>query len=140
MRRPPLIRATSIHFIKETNMNKDEFQGGARYVGGKVEKTVGDAVDSRDWQVDGVVDQVAGAVQHGYGRARSVVGDAIDSAPELAEEARDHLKAAGERVADTAQKSGKAVAQTVQDTPLLWAVAAALAGYGLAWFVHGRRD
>ena len=41
-------------------MNKDEFQGGARYVGGKVEKTIGDTVSSRDWQVDGVVDQVAG--------------------------------------------------------------------------------
>ena len=45
-------------------MNKDEFQGGARYVGGKVEKAVGDTVDSRDWQVDGVVDQVAGGAQH----------------------------------------------------------------------------
>jgi uncharacterized protein YjbJ (UPF0337 family) len=120
-------------------MNKDEFQGGARYVGGKVEKTVGDAVDSRDWKVDGVVDQVAGGAQHAYGRARSIVGDAIDSAPELADEARDRLKDAGERIADTAQRSGKAAAQTVQDTPLLWAVAAGLAGYGLAWFIHARR-
>ena len=120
-------------------MNKDEFQGSARYVGGKVEKAIGDAVDSRDWKVDGVVDQVAGAAQHGYGRARSVVGDAIDSAPELAEAARDRLKAAGERAADTAQRGGRAATQAVQDTPLLWAVAAAVAGYGLAWFVHGRR-
>jgi uncharacterized protein YjbJ (UPF0337 family) len=102
-------------------MNKDEFQGGARYVGGKVEKAVGDAVDSRDWQVDGVVDQVAGGVQHGYGRARSIVEDAVDSAPELADAARERLKAAG-------------------DTPALWALAAALGGYGLAWFIHGRRD
>ena len=120
-------------------MNKDEFHGGARYLGGKVEKAVGDAVDSRDWQVDGVLDQVAGGVQHSYGRAKSIIGDAIDSAPELAYEARDRLKAAGERVTETAQKTGKAAAHSVQDTPLLWAAAAALAGYGLAWFVHGRR-
>ena len=120
-------------------MNKDEFQGGARYVGGKIEKAVGDAVDSRDWKVDGVVDQVAGGAQHGYGRARSIVNDAIDSAPELAEEARDRLKAAGARIADTAQSGGKAAAQTVQDQPAVWALAAAVAGYGLAWFVHGRR-
>lgn len=120
-------------------MNKDEFQGGARYIGGKVEKAIGDTVDSRAWKVDGVVDQVAGGAQHAYGRARSIVGDAIDSAPELADEARDRLKAAGERVADGAQKGGKAAVQTVQDTPLLWAAAAALAGYGLAWLVHGRR-
>ncbi len=121
-------------------MNQDEFQGGVRYVGGKVEKAVGDAVDSRDWQVDGVVDQVAGGAQHAYGRARSIVEDAIDSAPELADEARDRLKAAGSRIADGAQKGGRAAAQTVEDTPVLWAVAAALGGYALAWFVHGRRD
>jgi len=121
-------------------MNKDEFQGGARYVGGKVEKAVGDAVDSRDWKVDGVVDQVAGGAQHTYGRARSIVEDAIDSAPELADEARDRLKAAGERMADGAQRGSKVAAQTVQDQPVLWALAAAVVGYGLAWFVHGRRD
>ncbi|TVV75754.1 CsbD family protein [Sphingomonas solaris] len=120
-------------------MNKDELQGGARYFGGKVEKAVGDAVDSRDWKVDGVVDQVAGGAQHGFGRARSIVGDAIDSAPALAGEARDRLKAAGERVADSAQRGGKVAVQTVQDQPVIWALAAALVGYGLAWFVHGRR-
>ncbi len=121
-------------------MNKDEFQGGARYVGGKVETAVGNAVDSREWTVDGVVDQIAGGAQHTYGRAKSIVGDAIDSAPALAEDARDRLKAAGEAVADSAQKGGKVAAQTVQDQPVIWALAAAAVGYGLAWLVHGRRD
>ncbi len=121
-------------------MNKDELQGGARYVGGKVEKSIGDAVDSRDWKVDGIVDQVAGAAQHGYGRARSVVNDAIDTAPDLAEDARERLTAAGEKVVDAARKGGTAAVRTVEDTPLLWAAAAALVGYGLAWLVHGRRD
>ena len=50
------------------------------------------------------------------------------------------MKAAGSRIADGAQKGGRAAAQTVEDTPVLWAVAAALGGYALAWFVHGRRD
>ena len=121
-------------------MNEDELKGGARYIGGKIEKAVGDTVDSRDWQVDGVVDQVAGGAQHTYGRVKSIVGDAIDGAPELAEEARDRLKAAGEQVADVAHKQGKVAAETVRDTPALWALAAALGGYALAWFVHGRRD
>ena len=88
-------------------MNKDEFQGGARYVGGKVETAVGNAVDSREWTVDGVVDQVAGGAQHTYGRAKSIVGDAIDSAPALAEDARDRLKAAGEAVADTRRRAAR---------------------------------
>ena len=121
-------------------MNEDEFKGGARYVGGKVEKAVGDAVDSRDWKVDGVVDQVAGGVQHGYGRARSIVEDAVDAAPELAEAARDHVKASAARVADAAQHGGKVAIDTVRDTPVLWGIAAAMGGYALAWFIHGRRD
>ncbi|MET0269050.1 MAG: CsbD family protein [Sphingomonas sp.] len=121
-------------------MNKDEVEGGVRYVGGKVEKAVGDTVDSRDWQVDGVVDQLAGGAENAYGRARSIVEDAVDAAPELARDAHDRLKSAGERAAEVAQRGGEAAARTVQDSPVLWAVAAALAGYGLAWFVHGRRD
>lgn len=121
-------------------MNEDEFKGSARYVGGRIEKTIGDTVESRDWQVDGVVDQVAGSAQHAYGRAKSVIGDAIDAAPELAGEARDRLKAAGERAADTAQKGGKVAVDTVRDTPALWALAAALGGYAVAWLIHGRHD
>ena len=121
-------------------MNEDEFKGGARYIGGKVEKAVGDTVNSREWQVDGVVDQVAGGVRHSYGRARSIIGDAIDGAPELAEEARDRVRAAGDQVADVAHKQGKAAADTVRDTPALWALAAALGGYAVAWWIHGRRD
>ena len=120
-------------------MNKDEFQGGARYVGGKIEKGAGDVVGSRDWQVDGVVDQVAGGAQHSYGRVRAIVEDAIDSAPALAESARDTLKTAGRQVADTAHKGGTAAARTVEDSPLLWAVGAAILGYGFAWLLHGRR-
>ena len=121
-------------------MNKDEFQGGARYVGGKVEKAIGDAVDSRDWKVDGVVDQVAGGAQHTYGRARSIIDDAIDSAPELAEEARERLSAGGRRAAEAARTAGEATADAVKDSPMLWAVAAAMGGYAVAWLVHGRRD
>ncbi|WP_420382740.1 CsbD family protein [Novosphingobium sp.] len=121
-------------------MNKDEFQGGARYAGGKVEKAVGDAVDSRSWTVDGVVDQVAGGAQHTLGRVKSIAADAIDSAPELADEARDRLKAAGGQVVDSVKQGSQAAVQTVQDQPVIWAIAAAAVGYGLAWFIHGRRD
>lgn len=120
-------------------MNKDELQGGARYIGGKVEKAIGDAVDSRTWKVDGVVDQVAGGAQHTYGRAKSIIGDAVDAAPALAEDAADRLKAAGSRVADSAQRGGSIASQSLQNAPALWAAAAGIAGYGLAWLVHGRR-
>ncbi len=120
-------------------MNKDEFHGGVRYAAGKVEKAVGDTVDSRDWQVDGVVDQIAGGARHLYGRARSVMHDAIDHAPELVDDARDRLRSASSRAADQARHGGRIANDTVRDTPLLWAAAAALGGYALAWMIHGRR-
>jgi len=109
-------------------MNKDEFEGAARHLGGKVEKGVGDVVDSHDLQVDGIVDQVAGGAQHVYGRARSVVEDAIDGAPELLHEGGDRLKHAGERANES-----------VRQTPLIWIAAAALGSYALAWLIHARQ-
>jgi len=70
-------------------MNKNELHGGARYLGGKVEKAVGDTVNSREWQVDGVVDQVVGGAENLYGRARSVAEDAVDAAPGFVDAAKE---------------------------------------------------
>jgi len=120
-------------------MNKDELQGGARYIGGKVEKTIGDVGESRDWQVDGVVDQVAGGVQHAYGRAKSIASDVVDSAPELADEARDRLTSATDRAAVVAQHGSKVALDTIREQPAVWALAAGVVGYVLALLIHGRR-
>ncbi len=121
-------------------MNKDEFQGGARYVGGKVEKGVGDVVGSRDWQVDGVVDQVAGGAQNLYGRAKSAVGDIVDGAPELADKLSHDARDVADRTADVARRGAQTAQDSAKDAPLLWALGAAAVGYGLAWLVHGSRD
>ncbi|KQM30093.1 CsbD family protein [Sphingomonas sp. Leaf10] len=106
-------------------MNSDEFEGGIRYATGKVEKAVGDVAGRRDWQADGVVDQVAGGAQHGYGRAKSILNDAIDSAPDLLKDARDRLET---------------TVRAAQDRPLAWALGAIALGYGLGWLIHGRHD
>ncbi len=121
-------------------MNKDEFQGGARYVGGKIEKAVGDTVNSRDWQVDGVVDQVAGGAQNLYGRARSAVEDIVDGAPELADKIGSEAREAADRTTEAARRAARAAQASAEDAPVLWAIGAAAIGYGIAWFVHGRRD
>ena len=121
-------------------MNKDEFQGGARYVGGKVEKAVGDTVNSRDWQVDGVVDQVAGGAQNLYGRAKSAIDDAIDGAPELADKLGSEARDAADRTTEAARRAAASAQASAQDAPMLWALGAAAVGYGVAWLVHGRRD
>ena len=101
-------------------MNKDEFQGGARYVGGKVEKTIGDTVSSRDWQVDGVVDQVAGGAQNLYGRAKSAVADAVDGAPELADKLGSDAREAADRAGQLARQGARTVQESAEDAPLLW--------------------
>lgn len=121
-------------------MNKDEFQGGARYVGGKVEKAVGDTVNSRDWQVDGVVDQVAGGAQNLYGRAKSAIEDVVDGAPELADKIGSDALDAAELAAEAANRCARSAQASAQDAPVLWALGAAAIGYGIAWLVHGQRS
>ncbi|USI72578.1 CsbD family protein [Sphingomonas morindae] len=121
-------------------MNKNELHGNARYVGGKVEKAIGDAVESRDWQVDGVVDQVAGSAEHLYGRARTVAKDALDSAPALVDSAKERLESAADAVRDGAKRGGRLAQERLGDTQVAWLIgAAALGGYALSWLVHGRR-
>lgn len=121
-------------------MNKHEIHGGARYLGGKVEKAVGDAVDSRDWQVAGVVDQVAGASENLFGRAQSAAGNVADATPALIEEARERAGAASERALDAARRgSGTAVTAVRSDEGrILWAAVAALGGYAAGWLIHRR--
>ncbi|MEH3101928.1 CsbD family protein [Sphingomonas adhaesiva] len=121
-------------------MNKHELHGGARYVGGKVEKAVGDLVDSRDWQVAGVVDQVAGGAENLFGRAQSIAGDVTDATPGLIEEARERTartaSKAAERSADVARDAREAVRG---NEGMVMAVGAAIVGYAIGWLIHGRR-
>ena len=59
-------------------MNRDELEGRAEQVKGKVKKAVGDLTDDEQLHDEGVVDEAAGDVQEGYGRARRKVGEAIE--------------------------------------------------------------
>lgn len=121
-------------------MNEHEVRGGARYVGGKIEKAVGDAVDSRDWQVDGVVDQVAGAGENLFGRAQSVARNVADATPGLIDKARETLGDAADRASDVARRGAASAADVARtDQRLWWAAGALVGGYAIGWLVHGRR-
>lgn len=120
-------------------MNKHEVHGGVRYVGGKAEKFVGDVIDDRGWQVDGVVDQVAGAMQHSYGRVVSVAEDAIDTAPGAISDAIDDVRSRAAPVVAATKDGASSLADEVRSNPGLWAVAAALGGYALGWLIHRPR-
>jgi uncharacterized protein YjbJ (UPF0337 family) len=57
-------------------MNSDRMEGAARNVGGKVEDVVGRVTGDLKSQVEGKVQQAAGAAQELYGQAREGAGEA----------------------------------------------------------------
>ena len=59
-------------------MNRDEIEGRAEQVKGKVKKAVGDLKDDERLHDEGAADEAAGDVQEGFGRARRKVGEAIE--------------------------------------------------------------
>ena len=62
----------------EASMNRDELDGKADQIKGKVKKAAGDLTDNDRLHDEGVADEAAGEVQEGFGRARRKVGDAIE--------------------------------------------------------------
>ena len=59
-------------------MNRDELEGKAEQLKGKVKQGVGDLTDNERLHDEGVADEAAGDVQEGYGKARRKVGETID--------------------------------------------------------------
>ena len=59
-------------------MNRDELEGRAEQVKGKVKKAVGDVTDDERLHDEGAADEAAGDVQEGFGKARRKVGEAIE--------------------------------------------------------------
>ena len=59
-------------------MNRDEIDGKAEQLKGKVKKAAGDLTDDPNLHDEGVADEAAGEVQEGLGRARRKVGEAIE--------------------------------------------------------------
>ena len=59
-------------------MNKDELEGKAEALKGKVKQAAGDLTSNPDLHDEGVADEVAGKTQDTLGRARRKVGEAIE--------------------------------------------------------------
>jgi uncharacterized protein YjbJ (UPF0337 family) len=63
-------------------MNRDELEGKAKEVKGRVKQSVGDLTDDEQLRDEGVADEAEGEVQKGFGRARRKVGEAIEDVGE----------------------------------------------------------
>ena len=59
-------------------MNRDELEGKAEQLKGKVKQGVGDLTDNERLHDEGLADEAAGDVQEGYGKAKRKVGEAIE--------------------------------------------------------------
>ena len=56
-------------------VDKNEIEGGAKELGGKVKEAAGHAVGNRDMEAEGKVDQVEGKTQKNYGKVKDAVED-----------------------------------------------------------------
>ena len=59
-------------------MNEDQIKGVAKDIAGKVQETVGQAIDSKDQQAKGLEKQVEGKAEKTLGDAKEVVRDAVN--------------------------------------------------------------
>ena len=74
------------HLLSEVRMNRDELEGRADKIKGKVKQAAGDLTDDERLHDEGVADEAAGNVQEGFGRARRKVGEAIEDVGEKLKE------------------------------------------------------
>jgi uncharacterized protein YjbJ (UPF0337 family) len=65
-------------FREAKTMNKDEMNGKADQIKGKVKQAAGDLTDNDRLHDEGVADEASGDVQEGFGRGRRKVGEAIE--------------------------------------------------------------
>lgn len=59
-------------------MNENQVKGVAKDIAGKVQETVGQAIDSKDQQAKGLAKQVEGKTEKTLGDAKEVVRDAAN--------------------------------------------------------------
>lgn len=59
-------------------MNRDELEGKANALKGKIKEATGNLTRNPDLHDEGVIDEVAGKTQAAVGRAKRTVGDAIE--------------------------------------------------------------
>lgn len=101
-------------------MNEDRVIGTARNLGGKAQEGFGRVTGDTKSQVEGVINQAAGAAQDLYGQAKETAADAAETVRQGAVEAEDYVR------------------QTIENRPYTTAAVA----LGIGWLIGrmGRRD
>jgi uncharacterized protein YjbJ (UPF0337 family) len=69
-------------FEQEAVMNKDELEGKAKEIKGRVKQGVGDVTNDERIRDEGVADEAEGNVQKNFGTAKRKVGETIEEVGE----------------------------------------------------------
>jgi len=101
-------------------MNEDRLAGTATNLGGKVQQGIGRVTGDTKSQVEGVVNQAAGAAQDLYGQAKDTASDTAQAVRQGAVDAEDYIR------------------QVIEKRPYTVALVALCAGWLLGRM--GRRD
>ena len=101
-------------------MNQDSLVGSAKTFGGKVQEGVGRATGDTKTQVEGVVNQAAGAAQNLYGQAKESALEATEAVRQSAVDVEDYVR------------------RTIETRPYTTAVVALCIGWVIGRM--GRRD
>ena len=73
-------------------MNEDRVIGTAKNLGGKVQEDFGRVTGNTKNQVEGVINQAAGAAQDLYGQAKETASDAAQAVGKGAMDAEDYIR------------------------------------------------
>jgi uncharacterized protein YjbJ (UPF0337 family) len=101
-------------------MNEDRVVGTTRNLGGKAQEGIGRVTGDTRSQVEGAINEAAGAAQDFYGQAKETAANASEAVRQSAIEAEDYVR------------------RTIEHRPYTTALAAFVFG----WFIGrmGRRD
>ena len=135
-------------------MNEHEFKGAVRHVKGRAETAVSGVTGDLAGQAEGLVDQIAGGVQHAYGKAvdeaeeliergREVAHDAAHAGRRYAKDARDRAedwRDSGTEIAREARSTGAAYAgravKYADNNRLVTVLGVAAAGFLVGWLAR----
>jgi uncharacterized protein YjbJ (UPF0337 family) len=120
-------------------------EGGIRHIRGRAKTAVGAVTGHPMSQVDGAIDQVAGAAQYAYGQARDTARDLRRDGEHMIDEARDRGRALadetrerGQRYRDEAVHRGRAVVRRAEDNKTATLLVAA-AAFSFGWLARRTR-
>ena len=74
-------------------MNRDEIEGKAENIKGRVKEAAGALTGNRELESEGEIDQAAGEIRHEAGKARRKVGEAIEDLGDEIKKSRDETTA-----------------------------------------------